>query len=132
MTAIAVPLLPRAHLATPAASRLARRGPDLRAILEHRRLGDPGAPVTASSPARRGPAAADKRRLARLQRTMLPGRQSDSDRRLFAGALPDRAAGADHHVRLDELGERLEDAIRRVDAADAVLNRRWYRRGRSD
>jgi hypothetical protein len=63
---------------------------------------------------------------------MLPGRQSDSDRRLFAGALPDRAAGADHHVRLDELGERLEDAIRRVDAADAVLNRRWYRRGRSD
>jgi len=89
-------------------------------------------PVTASSPAQRGPAAADKRRLARLQRTMLPGRQSDSDRRLFAGALPGGAAGPDHHVRLDELGERLEDAIRRVDAADVVLNRRWCRRGRSD
>jgi hypothetical protein len=113
VTATGVPPLPRAHHVTPPP-----RGP--------------GAPVTASSPAHREPAPADKRRLARLQRTMLPGRQSDSDRRLFTGALPDGAAGPDHHVRLDELGERLEDAIRRVDAADAVLNRRWCRRARSD
>jgi hypothetical protein len=59
-------------------------------------------------------------------------RHSDSARRPFAGALPHGTPAPDHHIHLHERAERLEDLMRRVDAADAALSRRWRRRARAD